>query len=142
MGTSEHDRVKDNLLVEGLQDWIRLGEVHTAFRFDDHASKRSVAEAQRLTLSMIRELVDEGLFDLGEIVRNTNDGFEAWNLSLDEAMAEIEQKYVTHFDDRWVGLPAHGSSSLTRGGLWRCSCITLTTRKPPAKARSSSSQAL
>jgi hypothetical protein len=101
MGTSEHDRVKDNLLVEGLQDWIRLGEVHTAFRFDDHASKRSVAEAQRLTLSMIRELVDEGLFDLGEIVRNTNGGFEAWNLSLDEAMAEIEQKYVTHFDDRW-----------------------------------------
>jgi hypothetical protein len=97
MGTSEHDRVKDNLLVEGLQDWIRLGEVHTAFRFDDHASKRSVAEAQRLTLSMIRELVDEGLFDLGEIVRNTNDGFEAWNLSLDEAMAETEQKY----DDRW-----------------------------------------
>jgi hypothetical protein len=60
-----------------------------------------VAEAQRLTLSMIRELVDEGLFDLGEIVRNTNDGFEAWNLSLDEAMAEIEEKYVTNFDDRW-----------------------------------------
>jgi hypothetical protein len=29
-----------------------------------------------------------------------NDGFEAWNLSLDEAMAEIEEKYVANFDDR------------------------------------------
>jgi hypothetical protein len=64
--------------------------VHTAFRFDNHASKRPVAEAQQLTLSMIRELVDDGLFDLGEMVRNTHDGFEAWSLPLDDAMAQIE----------------------------------------------------
>jgi hypothetical protein len=50
---------------------------------------------------MIRELVGEGLFDLGEIVRNTNDGFEAWTLSLDDAMAQIEHAYVTNFGDRW-----------------------------------------
>jgi hypothetical protein len=98
---SEHDDVKEGLLIEGLQDWIRLGEVHTTFMFDNHSPKRPVAEAQQLTLSMIRELVDEGLFDLGEIVRNTNDGFEAWNVSLDEAMTKIEEKYVTNFDDRW-----------------------------------------
>jgi hypothetical protein len=98
---SEHGNVKENLLIEGLRDWIRLGEVHTAFLFDNYTPKRPVAEAQQLTLSMIREIVDEGLFDLGEIVRNTNDGFEAWNLSLDEAMAQIEEKYVTNYDDRW-----------------------------------------
>jgi hypothetical protein len=99
--TSEHDDVKDGLLIEGLRDWIRLGEVHTAFLFDNHVPKRSVAEAQQLTLSMIREIVDEGLFDLGEIVDKSHSGFEAWNLSLDEAMAEIEEKYVTNYDDRW-----------------------------------------
>jgi hypothetical protein len=101
LSTSEHDDVKEGLLIEGLRDWIRLGEIHQEFLFDDDTPKRPVAEAQELTLNMIRELVDEGLFDVGEIVRNTNDGFEAWNLSLDKAMAEIEDKYVANFDDRW-----------------------------------------
>ncbi|OBA88300.1 hypothetical protein A5662_25375 [Mycobacteriaceae bacterium 1482268.1] len=101
MDTSEYEDVKENLLVEGLRDWIRLGEIHCTFLFDNHIPKRPVAEAQRLTLSMIREVVAEGLFDLGEIVRRTNDGFEAWNLPLDEAMAKIEEKYVENFDDRW-----------------------------------------
>jgi len=41
------------------------------------------------------------VFNLGEIVRNTNDGFEAWTLPLDQAMAEIEHAYVTNFHDRW-----------------------------------------
>jgi hypothetical protein len=101
LSTSEHDDVKEGLLIEGLRDWIRLGEIHQEFLFDDDTPKRPVDEAQELTLNMIRELVDEGLFDLGEITRNTNDGFEAWNLSLDKAMAEIEDKYVANFDDRW-----------------------------------------
>lgn len=100
-GTSEYEDVKENLLVEGLCDWIRLGEVHSEFLFENHTPKRSAAEAQELTLRMIRELVEEGWFDLGEIVRNTNDGFEAWDLPLDDAMASIEEKYVANFDDRW-----------------------------------------
>jgi hypothetical protein len=99
--TSEHDEVKENLLIEGLRDWTMLEGVHGAFMFDNHVPKRPVAEAQQLTLSMIRELVEEGLFDLGEIVRNTNDGFEAWTMSLDDAMAQIEHAYVANFDDRW-----------------------------------------
>lgn len=98
---SEHDDVKEGLLIEGLQDWIRLGEVHSTFLFDNHTPKRPVAEAQQLTLSMIRELVEEGLFDLGTIVRKGHSGFEAWDLPLDEAMARIEEKYVANFDDRW-----------------------------------------
>ena len=103
VGASEHDAVKEGLLIEGLQDWIRLSEIHQAFAFENHIPKRPVAEAQQLTLSMIRELVDEGLFDLGEIVRNTNDGFEGWTLTLDEAMAQIEHAYVANFG-RPVGL--------------------------------------
>lgn len=99
--TSEHDDVKEGLLIEGLRDWIRLGEVHQEFLFGDETPKRSVAEAQQLTLSMIRELVEEGLFDLGEIVRKSHDGFEAWDLPLNDAMASIEDKYVANFDDRW-----------------------------------------
>jgi hypothetical protein len=99
--TSEHEDVKERLLIEGLQDWIHLTEIHTEFAFDNQTPKRPVAEAQQLTLNMIRELAEEGLFDLGEIVRKGHSGFEAWNLPLDEAMAKIEHAYVTNFDERW-----------------------------------------
>jgi hypothetical protein len=100
-GTSEHDDVKERLLIEGLQDWIHLSEIHQAFAFENHAPKRPVAEAQKLTLNMIRELVNEGLFVLGEPDNKRPSGFETWNMSLDEAMAEIEDAYVTNFEDRW-----------------------------------------
>ncbi|HEV7851438.1 MAG TPA: hypothetical protein VGP27_08760 [Mycobacterium sp.] len=101
VGASEHDDVKERLLIEGLQDWIHLSEIHQAFAFENHAPKRPVAEAQQLTLNMIRELVNEGLFVLGEPDNKRPSGFESWGVSLDEAMAEIQHKYVKNFDDRW-----------------------------------------
>ena len=72
METSEHDDVKERLLIEGLQDWIHLSEVHTTFAFDNRTPKRPVAEAQQLTLGMIRELVEEGLFILGRSASPTH----------------------------------------------------------------------
>jgi hypothetical protein len=101
IGTSEHDDVKEGLLIEGLRDWIRLGEVHSTFLFDNHTPKRSVREAQELTLRMFRELVAEGLFVLGEPDSKAPSGFKPWDLPLDDAMAEIQNRYVTNFDDRW-----------------------------------------
>ncbi len=98
---SEHDDVKERLLIEGLQDWIRLGEVHSHFMFDHHSPKRSVREAQELTLSMLREVVDEGLFIFGIPDGKATRGFDPWNLSLDDAMAKIAEKYVTNFNHRW-----------------------------------------
>jgi hypothetical protein len=101
VGPRDYDDVKEGLLIEGLQDWIYLSEIHSDFRFVRHAPKRSVAEAQQLTLRMIRELVDEGLFILGVPDKKAASGFKAWDLPLDEAMAMIEHKYVTNFEDRW-----------------------------------------
>jgi hypothetical protein len=99
MTDSDRDAVKDNLLIEGLMDAISLGEVHTAFMYENHRPKRQLHEAQALTLSMFRELVSEGLFVLG--VPTRHGGFEAWDLPLDVAMAKIEDAYVKNFDDRW-----------------------------------------
>jgi len=101
METAEHDDVREGLLIEGLQDWIRLGEVNTAFLYHNHTPKRPVAEAQQLTLSMIRELVTDGLFVLGVPDRKASYRFRPWDLPLDEAMAKIEERYVANFDDRW-----------------------------------------
>jgi len=87
VGASEHDDVKEGLLIEGLRDWIHLSEIHTEFAFDYHTPKRPVAEAQRLTLSMIRELVSEGLFVMRVPDNKKPSGFEPWDVSLDEALA-------------------------------------------------------
>jgi hypothetical protein len=101
VGRRDYDDVKEGLLIEGLQDWIHLSEIHQAFAFQNHAPKRPVAEAQQLTLRMIRELVDEGLFILGVPDKKAPSGFKPWDLPLDEAMAMIEHKYVANFEDRW-----------------------------------------
>ena len=87
------------MLIEGLMDAISLGNVHTAFMYDNHSPKRPLEEAQALTLAMIRELVSEGLFILG--VPTRKGGFDAWDLPLDVAMAKIEDAYVKNFDHRW-----------------------------------------
>ncbi len=63
--TTEHDLVKDNLLIEGLQDSIHLCEVHSSF-MPEAGQSRPPHEVQRLTLNMIRELVGEGLVELGK----------------------------------------------------------------------------
>ncbi|OBA88292.1 hypothetical protein A5662_25365 [Mycobacteriaceae bacterium 1482268.1] len=101
VGASDYDDVKEGLLIEGLRDWIYLSEIHSDLEFDHHTPKRPVAEAQQLTLRMIRELVEEGLFVLGVPDRKAASGFKPWDLPVDEAMAVIEHKYVTNFEDRW-----------------------------------------
>ena len=101
VGGRDYDDVKEGLLIEGLQDWIHLVRDTPEFAFDNHTPKRPVAEAQQLTLSMIRELVEEGLFNLGVPDKKAVSGFKPWDLPLDEAMAMIEHKYVTNFEDRW-----------------------------------------
>jgi hypothetical protein len=67
---------------------------------------------------------DEGLSDLGEIVRNTHDGFEAWNIPLDDAIAQIEHAYVTNSDDprgwtafAWMHLTDKGKELFHADGL-------------------------
>jgi hypothetical protein len=99
---TEHDWVKEGLLIEGLQDWIHFNEVHTLF-LSYVGSQRPLSEVQQLTLSMVRELVGEGLFVLGVPVGlKRKPRFALWDLPLDEAMAKIEDAYVNHFDDRWA----------------------------------------
>jgi hypothetical protein len=99
VGTSEHDDVKERLLIEGLQDLLHLSWIHG--RFSHHTPKRPAAVTQQLTLRMIRELVDEDLFILGVPDKKAPSGFRPWDQPLDEAMATIEHKYVTNFEDRW-----------------------------------------
>jgi hypothetical protein len=99
MTASDRDLVKVNLLIEGLQDYISLGEVHGDFFGQDAAHAPPIPQVQKQTLDMIRELVGEGLFVLGVPTRRGD--FSAWDLPLDVAMLKIEDAYVKNFDDRW-----------------------------------------
>lgn len=99
--SADFDDVKELLLIEGLQDWIHLSEIHSHFASDYHTPKRPTPEAQQLTLRMIRELVTEGLFVLGVPDKKAPSGFIPWDLPLDDAMTRIEHKYVANFEDRW-----------------------------------------
>jgi hypothetical protein len=105
MNASEHDQVRENLLIEGLRDWIYLSEVHSAFMSNTDPA-RPVHEVQELTLNMIRELVSDGLFVLGtpSPKKSNPPEFIQWDLPLDAAMAKIEDAYVKNFDDRnnWI----------------------------------------
>ena len=87
MGISEHDRVRRDLLIEGLMATIDLGWIHNSFMFENHKPKRPVREAQELTLDMIRELVSEGLFVLGLPAGTRKDPtiFHQWDIPLDDA---------------------------------------------------------
>lgn len=106
MGVTDDD-VMEGLLIEGLQDWIYLGEVHSSFMPEQPNARPSLHEVQQRTLNMIRELVSEGLFQLGmPSGPKSNPHFESWDLPLEEAMAKIEDAYITHFDDprNWTNM--------------------------------------
>ena len=99
MTVSDHDLVKINLLIEGLQDYISVGEVHGDFFGQDAAIAPPILQVQRNTLDMIRELVSEGWFVFGMPTRRGE--FTTWDLPLEAVMAKIEDAYIRNFDDRW-----------------------------------------
>jgi hypothetical protein len=109
----ESEWVREGVLVEGLQDAVALGEVHNLFAHYGAESQRPTSQVQQLTLHLIRELVEQGLAVLGTPDRRGN--FNAWDLPLDDAMAKIEDAYITHFADRrgwthmgWLNLTDQG----------------------------------
>src|SRR3569833_927917 len=55
------------------------------------------------TLTLIRSLLSDGLFEAGNVLRE--EGFVAWAIPLDESMQRIHDMYVTRYDD-------------TNGWLW------------------------
>lgn len=101
MDDSCYEQVKENLIVEGLRDWISLREVHGDLVAAE-APQTPLAKVQKQTLQLIRQLVGDGLFILGTPSPTKADraGFTPWDLPLDAAMARIEAAYVDNYDDR------------------------------------------
>lgn len=76
----------DELLVRGLDDWIQAAEVASVSRKAGGAS--SNPDCRALSLRIVRQLLDRGLFEIGLV--NELAGFVPWALSVDAIMQRIE----------------------------------------------------
>lgn len=99
--TTARERVRAELLTDGLADYVDLGAVDS--QVSRHNPQALPSDVQRETLATIRSLVSDGLFELGEL-SGEGGSLIAWSGSLDESIQKISDVYVGHYDDppAWV----------------------------------------
>jgi hypothetical protein len=96
---SSYDRTitaREEVLLCGLIDWVAVERVHWAVKQEN--AGEPLAFVQDKVLDLIRSLVTDGLFELGDLV-TPNRRFGAWDTPLDEAIQQIRDVYVNQFDD-------------------------------------------
>jgi hypothetical protein len=106
------DRLRVQLLVSGLYDWVPLAEVDSII-IDNHLAETLPAR-QDLALQSIRSLVEDGLIEIGDLP-SQGSKLVAWDISLAAALARISDRFVGHYDDTamwgysvWLGLTDAG----------------------------------
>ena len=102
---------RESILLRGLFDWVALDRIH--WDVSQSMPGAPVEATQEATLKLIYDLVEEGLFELGDVAGDR--GFLAWAASLDESMERIRRVYVAQFDDKevwpwycWLNLTDNG----------------------------------
>jgi hypothetical protein len=106
-----YERLRAELLISGLSDWVSLAEVQqiiTHFQLADTDSER-----QDLVLRTIRSLLDGGLMQIGELP-GPDGKFPAWE-PIDVAMDRLRERFVGHYAEPtswdysvWLGLTEAG----------------------------------
>jgi hypothetical protein len=87
---------RDEVLLRGLIDWVALQRVHS--RVAQENAGEPLAVIQDKVLDLIRSLVTDGLFELGDLA-TSNHRFGAWDGPLDESIQRIRDVYENQFDD-------------------------------------------
>lgn len=100
-GTNDSNALRDQLLRDASG-----GECLSLAHVDYVAgliAADSLAARQKLLMSTVRSLIDDGLMVIGNIDGGSDERVEPWDLSLDDAMARICDEYVVNHDDRnWI----------------------------------------
>jgi hypothetical protein len=87
---------REEVLLRGLIDWVALERVHSIVATEN--ADEPLAVIQDKVLDLIRSLVTDGLFEIGDL--QTDDGrFAAWSMPLDESIQRIRDVYTTKFHD-------------------------------------------
>lgn len=92
---SAHDKV----VLWGQIDWVELERIHYFVVQENPAAPLSVI--QNTTLELIRSLVNEGLFVIGEVTGRIN-RFTPWDTPLAESLQRIRSRYVNRYDEKTV----------------------------------------
>jgi hypothetical protein len=106
-----YERLRAELLISGLSDWVSLAEVQqiiSQFQLAD-----TDTECQDLVLRTIRSLLNDGLMQIGELP-GPDGKFPAWE-PIDVAMDRLRQRFVDHYAEPaswdhsiWLGLTDAG----------------------------------
>ncbi|OBK39731.1 hypothetical protein A5658_23840 [Mycobacterium sp. 1245111.1] len=87
---------RDEVLLRGLIDWVALERIHSIVAQENPG--QPLAIIQDKVLGLIRSLVSEGLFEVGNLSSSTG-RFSAWHTTLDESIERIREVYTSKFDD-------------------------------------------
>jgi hypothetical protein len=105
------ERLKAELLISGLSDWVSLAEVQQIISHFQLANTDK--EHQDLTLRAIRSLLQDGLMQIGELP-GPDGTFPAWE-PVDVAMDRLHERFVGHYAEPtswdysiWLGLTEAG----------------------------------
>jgi hypothetical protein len=106
-----HERLRAELLISGLSDWVSLAEVQQVISHFELADTDS--ERQDLVLRTIRSLLNDGLMQIGELP-GPDGKFPAWE-PIDVAMDRLRERFVGHYAEPtswdysiWLGLTDAG----------------------------------
>lgn len=89
---------RESILLRGLSDWVALDRIHGDV--SETMPGAPAAAIQTATLDLIHDVVEEGLFELGDVTGDR--GFSAWATPLNESMERIRRVYVAGFDNQYV----------------------------------------
>ena len=84
---------------------------------------------QELSIAAVRSLIKDGLMVVGEIVGASDERVEPWNMSLDDAMAQIRDDYIVHGSwvfGIWFALTERGERAAEALGDWDFGGLTFT----------------
>jgi hypothetical protein len=86
---------REEVLLRGLIDWVALERVHNSVARENAGAPLAVIQDK--VLDLIRSLVTDGLFEVGDLATADN-RFRAWDTTLDESIDRIRDVYVKKFD--------------------------------------------
>lgn len=82
------DRLKEQLLVAGLDDWLHLPDIAWAAKL---AGAKTKEQAIETAASAVRSLVEGGFMQIGEV---SDGGFFEWDLGIDEALRRMKEGWL------------------------------------------------
>lgn len=104
--------VRDQLLQDALGECLPLAHVDGVVA--RACPDEQLSTQQEFLLRAVRSLLDDRLIVVGDIVGGSDERVERWDLTIENVIARIHDRYVDNYDDQiwsfntWVALTERG----------------------------------